>query len=931
MSLLLRAHLRHLWQERWQALLALLGIAVGVAVVVAVDLVNASSREAMGLASARLAGTATHEIVGPGGRIDERLYAGLRRDWRGAAGPLAGATAFTPVVEGRAALRVVHGAQGAPDQAVLSRAQDGLRVRLLGVDPVSDASVRAASPALAGGSDANAVADADADAESDAEAEADTADGLPGARLLVERGAVAIDRRTADRLGIRAGARLELVTAAGPQRVTVIGLLPAVDGLIGEGLVLADIATAQELLGRGGWIDRIELMLPAPRPEGSAFDRWLERVFPGLVVDRRAPDEVQLDDGLRLISVADRVADTRSLASSFQLNLAALGLLAVVVGLFLIHGTLRYSVLRRQRQFGRLRALGVTPAELRTLILFEAAVLGVLGAGLGLLLGRILAGTLLALVSATLEGLYDQVAIGALAPDPVPYLKGLLVGIAGALLVTLPLALRAAGEAPRALLLGSLSAPRPASRSWWGAGLCVVVATIALLPGTGYLGALVAVGALLLLGALLAPWLVARLLGLLARGALRAPVGTRMLLREATRGLARSGVASAALVVAVATAVGMGIMVESFRDSVERWLESRLAAPLYVRVPLTDAPLDPAVEALLDFGTTGRVMRHSFADRVRPDAAEVPSAERPIASLPVTVSLVQTRGEVPEDLDLVLLAGRRDGRGALVSEPLARDLDLLERSIGGLGAFAASGAPGSGGRGLVLRDDAALLLDLGSGPGRIPVAGVFREYGGGRGTLILPAARWPMPPPGVRTFELRGVGDPDGLAEALLARLPPGSEVRRNEELLALSLQVFDRTFRVTAVLQTLAGLVAAIGLFGALSALALERRAQYGVLRALGVARRIPALQNLLESLLVAAAAALLAMPLGIVVAWVLVEFVNVRAFGWSLDMSLSPWLFAEALLVALAAGVAAAAAPALRLWRTPAVRMLADARALG
>lgn len=870
MSLLARAHLRHLWRERWQALLALLGIAVGVAVVVAVDLVNASSREAMRIAGDQLSGRATHVLTGPGERLDEALYPLLRRAWRSGDGPLSAATAMTPVIAGRGALLAAPDADGG-ESAVSST------VRLLGIDPVTDASVRDLSPRLG---------------------EA----GLDAVRLVVDPHAVALDARSAARLGVAAGDPVLLRTATGLHRLVLVGLLPAPDRLLGDGLLVADIATAQELLGRQGWIDRLDLVMPAP-PPASGPARWLERVFPGLVPGTPVPVSFRLERGLRIESVAERGADTRALASAFQLDLAALGLLAMVVGLFLIHGTLRYSVLRRQRQFARLRALGVTPAELRRVLLLEALVLALLGSALGLLLGRLLAGGLLGLVSQTLQGLYEQVAIGALAFDPVPYAKGLAVGIGGALLVALPVARRAAATSPRALQLGGLSTPMSATRRTLGVIGCLVLGALGLLPASGYAGGLLAIAALLLAGAQLAPPLVAWILGLLARGAgLLAPVGVRMLLRETVRGLARSGIASAALMVAVATAVGMGVMVESFRGSVEDWLQARLAAPLYVRIPAGAPAPGGDLQALLDAGSRGRVERLAFDDLT--------------SGRPVRISLVRTRGAVPDDLDLVLLAGRWSAAGAVLSEPLARSLGLFAAPFG---------------RPDRLEPGAAVTLDTGSGPRSIPVTGVFREYGGGRGTVALPADLWPDPPPGVRSFELHGVEDPDALVRRLRGLLPAEDDVRRNDEILERSLQIFDRTFRVTGVLQTLAGLVAGIGLFGALGALALERRGQYGVLRALGVDRRVPALQNLGEALLIAAVAALLAMPLGIAVAKVLVDVVNVRAFGWSLDLRLPPALFLQALGVALLAGALAALGPALRLWRTSPVQMLADARALG
>jgi putative ABC transport system permease protein len=850
-SLLLRAHLRYLGRERAQVALAVLGIAVGVAVVVAVDLVNASSREAMRIASERLGGTATHWVTGPGDRIPEGRYAELRRAWRAGEGHLAEAERIVPVVEGTVILPPEPAAAPGPPPTLT----------ILGVDPLADAAVRALTPELG--------------------------DGDGAGRLLAEPWSVLLDAQTARRLGVEPGERLE-VTAAGRSRaLLVLDTVPAGDAVLGSGFAVADLATAQELLGLVGWLSRIDVVLPegGRGPEGL---RLLERLFPGLVVRSAQTRARDLGAGLRLVDRAERETDLRALSASFQLNLAALGLLALAVGLFLIHGTLTYSVRRRLRDFGRLRALGVTPAELRGGILAEAAVLALAGTALGLVGGRVLAGGLLELVSATLEGLYERVAVGALAPDPVPWLKGAAVGVVGSLAVAWPAARAAAAAPPGLLQRAEAGEGSPRRRAAAVAGL-LALAGVALLPGTGYGGALLAIGAVLLAAALLTGPAVAGLLGAVARATGSLPLGTRLVVREAVRGLGRSGVAVAALVVAVATAVGMGIMVESFRGSVERWLTARLEAPLYLRLPVGAEGADAVRAVLEERSVAGWIERRSFDDT--------------LDGRPVRVSLFRAHGTVPEDRGLVPVEGGAvdPEAGAWLSEPLARALDL-----------------GAG--------DALPLLPGARSP---PVAGRYREYGGGRGSLVLPLDAWPDPPPGMASFELFPEGDPEPLARALRAAAP-AAELRRNEELLALSLSIFDRTFRVTGVLQTLAGVVAAVGLFGALSALALDRRARFGMLRTLGVGRAAPARQALAEAGLLALAAAVLALPLGVAVAWILVEFVNVRAFGWSLDFAFPPGLFAQAVLVALAAGLGAAAVPAWRLWRARPAELLADARAL-
>ncbi|MCH2098226.1 MAG: ABC transporter permease, partial [Pseudomonadales bacterium] len=534
MTLLARAHLRQLWRERWQALLAVLGVAVGVAVVVAVDLVNASSREAMRIASAQVSGTATHVLFGPGEQLDETRYAEIRRRWRAREGAFEGVVALAPVVTGRAVLR---DALGAP-----------LPVQVLGIDPVSDAAVRdfVSAPGEDGGA-------------------------FDGARLLTERGTVLLDARSAYRAGLAAEDVATIEIAGVIREIRVLAVLDPVDDALGDGLMLADIATAQELLGRQGWLDRVDLVrgTAGRKIANRAWPSiaWLERAFPGLLVRRPEPVTERLPGGLRIEAIAERSEDTRALASSFQLNLAALGLLAIVVGLFLIHGTMRFSVLRRQRQFGALRALGVMPVELGRTVMLEALVLALIGTALGLLLGRVLAGGLLGLVSATLQGLYDQVAIGALASDPAPWLKGMLVGVGGTLAVAAPSAAQAAAAAPRDLQLRALTAAR-GRVPWRAAALFAGLGGLAIVPGSGYLGGLVAIAGVLLAAAALTPACLRMLIGLLARVASRAPLRFRLHLLESARGLARSGVASAALLVAIATSVGMGVMVESFRDGV---------------------------------------------------------------------------------------------------------------------------------------------------------------------------------------------------------------------------------------------------------------------------------------------------------------------------------------------------------------------------
>ena len=841
MSLLWRARWRALLREPGQSALLILSLALGVAVVVAVDLVNAASRTAMASASAQLQGASTHRIEGPGGSLSLDAYGALRWAWR--AGTLlegdVPVTGFAPLLEGRLTL------------------PDGSPLRLLGIDPFS--SLR--QEGFSSGPPA---------------AEAQT---LSWAQFLTTPGAALLSPSVGPELA--PGDRLPL---PGAPALTVLGRLPGAEGEAAPlALAVVDLATAQEWLGATDRLSRVELVLPEAPPR-SVLRRGLERLFPGLLLPEATP-EVRLAPalraaypGLQLRSQRDTELALGGLASAFQLNLAAMGLLALVVGLYLLYGALAYSVRRRLESFGRFRALGVAPAVLQRHVLLEAMTFAGLGALLGLLLGRLLAGGLLGLVSATLEGLYDQVAIGALPLDLVPYGKGLVLALGGGLAVAWPLA-REAGRAPLLPRAG-----RPPAQTGGRAGLALALGlsllALALLQmPSGYLGALLALAAILIAGAQGVGPVTALLLRGLNRLAAPLPLRLRLPLREASRGLGRAQLALAALVVALATAVGMTIMVTSFRLTVADWLEDRLDAPVLARGPaLGEArgPLEEALEAARRDGlVSGWVWRQSVDDWLE--------------GLPVRVTLLEAMG--------------REAPALRFSEPLARQLGRTEG-----GALSWSGRL----------------------PGAEGLAPYYRSYGGGRLELEMPRALWQGPAP-TGGWGLAVYGAPEALLPRLQGALPSAGELLAQGPVKARALAIFDRTFRVTAVLQTIAGVVAGVGLLSAFAALALDRRQQLSALRILGAPGPFAGRQLLLEAGLLAGVAGVLALPLGALAAWVLCDAVNLRAFHWTLTLHWPPPAFLEALFLALGAGLLAALGPALQAWRAPTSEALEVLRAQG
>ncbi|HEY3190658.1 MAG TPA: ABC transporter permease, partial [Solirubrobacteraceae bacterium] len=148
--------------------------------------------------------------------------------------------------------------------------------------------------------------------------------------------------------------------------------------------------------------------------------------------------------------------------------------------------------------------------------------------------------------------------------------------------------------------------------------------------------------------------------------------------------------------------------------------------------------------------------------------------------------------------------------------------------------------------------------------------------------------------------------------------------IRSNRALREASLQIFDRTFAITDVLRLLATLVAFVGVLSALMALQLERTYEIGVLRAFGLTPpQVWALATA-QTGLMGLLAGVLALPVGIVLALVLVFVVNRRSFGWTLELTIGPSVLLEALLLSVAAAVLAGLLPAARVAATsPAVAL--------
>ena len=876
---LLRAGARYHLRHRLQLALALLGIALGVAVVVAVDVATASARRAFDLSTEAVSGRATHEITGGPDGIADSMYV-------------------------RLSLASVQRAAIAPviDRYVRLPDRDDRVLRLLGVDPFAEppfreffrpASDRSDNRASPDAGNANAAADTGSTntPPDGARAQRDVDGRLPDVGILLTTRSVVLARSTATALdaGIGDSLRVAFGTAAGSAVIAgVFDPHNETARLALDDIILADVATAQELTGSTGRLDRIEV-----RADSEAAAAALAALLP---------------TGLRLVETAARAGATAQLTQAFDTNLTALSLVALVFGMFLIYNSVSFSVVQRRPLLGLLRAQGVTSRELFTQILAEAAVLGILATFVGLGVGIALGSVLLQLVARTINDLYFALTVTSVRLEALTFAKAALLGLGATVAAAVPPAVEALRTPPRATLARAVierrairTAPRLALA---GFAAAAIAAFLLVMPSRSITLGFAALFVLILAGALVTPGATILLMRVLHPVARRLGAIGRMAPRGVTASLSRTAPAIAALAVALSVGIAVTLMIASFRDGVVRWLEQSLQADIYIAAPAvganrSDVTLDPRLPAAVrELPGVDGVSTYRQLSLLLDDADLV----RMIAFDPF-----EQHRDAFELLDTDAgAAWRAFDRGAvLISEPLA-----YRRNLGA---------------------GDTLTLPTDRGPAPFAIAGTYRDYASEHGVLFMSRAAYESwwrdrSVTSLAVFTTEGTD-----VEQMLARirdLPSarGIVARPNRGLREATLLVFDRTFLITGVLRLLALIVAFVGVTGALMALQLERARDMGVLRTLGLTPLQVWSLVTTQTALMGLSAAALAVPLGIAMSWAMVHVINRRSFGWTFDMVFDAAPFMQALAVGIGAAVLAGLYPALRMARLRPAHVLRD-----
>jgi putative ABC transport system permease protein len=809
------------------------GIALGVTVFLSIQIVNHSALESFRASVDIVAGKADLELIGDGLRFDENAYPLVADD--------PDISAATPTVEDVA---------GLPDYP-------GDYLQVLGIDIFSNAPLRTFELHDAQNKKPDVV------------------------EFLRQPNVIAITEKLSRRLGLKIGDSLRVETQTGIETFRIGFLLAFGEDAPGadEHLAVMDIANVQENFRLLGQLSRISALL-RPGADFNAVCARLRAELPANVVVQ-SPDR--------------RNRQIDRMLAAFQLNLTALSLIALLVGMFLIYNTVAAAVVRRRFEIGVLRALGLSGLQVQFLFIAEAALLGIVGLILGLVLGVLLAGQLIGAVSQTITSLYILTSIQTLFVSPWAVLAAMILCL-GAVLIAAWFPAREAATIPpvEALSLGHMEDESARSTGRWlaiGCGLLLLAALvgrISLTLGPAWLSFGCALFALLGFA-----FFVPTLCQLFARHVRPRSIMSRIAVGHFAQSLHRNSMAIASLVVALAMVVGISTMIFSFRTTVEWWLNRSIQADLVIA---------PAANLLV-----------GNREVIRPEVEQIVAALPHVSYDSFRELRVQFRGDLVK-LATVRLAVTRDierldfqqgnshaafdaaidHEAVLVSQPFYHRYHL------GLGDTVNLATPGG-------RHD-------------FKIAGVYLDYTTEGGVILLD---WKTYKRYWRDDSVNGLAlyidkksglTPAWVQEMLRPKIAPyGSYlIKSNRELREQVFRIFDQTFSVTYVLQTIGIIVSGLGIFLSLTILVAERRREISILRALGASRRQIESMVLWEAAIIGLLGSFLGIIAGLILATILSYVINVSFFGWTISWA-TPWSFLVGLpFLVIAAALVAGYGPA-------------------
>ncbi|MBI4641175.1 MAG: ABC transporter permease [Candidatus Tectomicrobia bacterium] len=515
--------IRHLTEHRQRSLVTLFGVALGVAVLVAIRITNSSTLNSFRDTVVAISGKAVLQVAGDETGFDENLFTEVRN--------VRGIASAAPLIQSTAPI-----------------AGTGDVVLVVGVDIIADTSIR----------------------EYELQGEKRLGDPL---ELLTDPDTILLSEKLARKYALNAGSTIKLVTPSGLRELKIKGILslkgPA--RALGGNFALMDIAAAQIVFQKVGRLDKIDLTIQEGVPLESVQDQLTQAVDGGAKVER---------PGARNESV-------EKMLKSFQVNLTVLSMIALLVGMFLIYNTMSFAVIQRRKEIGILRSLGVFRRKIASLLLFEAMMFGLFGSTLGFFLGIALSRLTTKVVARTVNSLFLLVNLDSVAVTPGTLFLGLSVGLITALVsAALPIS-EAMRVTPRETLqTGTYEEKRTTNFPLFFAGGMVVLALAYALskldaidgvPIFGYLSCF-----FLVLGASMLTPGVTVFFSRLFRPSVTRILGIegRLSCENLVNSLGRTSIAIASLMTGFAMMISVAIMVNSFEKTVYHWVDQTISADL---------------------------------------------------------------------------------------------------------------------------------------------------------------------------------------------------------------------------------------------------------------------------------------------------------------------------------------------------------------
>ena len=846
---ILKIGLNYLKRSLFQSFLLLLGVAVGVSTIVAVDIANISSIRSLESSIRSINTNISHSIVGNSSGFDEKIYTELRSNIR--------TTNLIPVVEGYLEIVEFHTNP----------------VRIIGLDPIPQLSYLDDS-AYSG----NLINDPAID------------------KLISIPNTVFVSQQTAEENQLTIGNNITSNNNGVIHKLRIVGIIESNSGKSEslKNILITDISTAQELLNKLGKIDKIDIF------DIAKNDSYLQAI------------ELAIPENLRITELSSAIANLKNIIKPFELNLLALSMLAILVAMFLIFNSFYLSINQIKTTLGTLRAIGATKKQIFLSILFEAIVVGSIATFFGIVIGIVLGKSLLILVTRTINDIYFNITANTIHISNFTIIKGIFVGLFASVISTIIPAWIAMNVSPIRNMRQSDIDERANHKLWVFTALGLFFSLIALISiftskrniEIGLMGIF-----LLIIGiSFFIPALIKVTLSIIEITMSRfLEIPEKLAIGNIKQSLSTASVIIIGLMIAVSVYVSVELMIGSFRNTVNSWLDTTLSADVFITTNniRNDKTLPPGKLILKELQNLPNISGIDTSRHVK----VLSDKYGPINLIALTNDIsIRNRKFIwkkakTEKLEELFKSGE-----LIISENFAYKKNINN--------------PG--------QTKIELLTDVGLKDFKI--AGIYKDYASQSGSILIDdsiyRANWDDKNITSIAIFIKNKEDIQGFISRLKQTI--GSQfnlkIQSDYELKKSALTTFDRTFKVTSALRILIIIVAFIGILASLISLELKRKREIGILKASGMVRNQIRRMVLFETGTMGLLAGAFSIPLGILMSTILIFVINVRSFGWTIDFSrdLSPLFIA--LLISLMSSLLAGIYPSYRFEKLKTVDCIRD-----